>query len=212
MPEPTADDRARAALTEQFGRKEPKVSKDTYTEQEWKDTFERPWIIPNKRYLADGGGDAYCRICIVEKKHGKLAAYRLHVALEEDVMQVQKHGLIHVSCHSCGFDMLIPRKPKTRGLDVGDVWMDEYSKLDSSRMQDLLNQAQRDMTATQVQIRQEEALRRMAQQIGPSGPYEDLERLRHAIEEQRRRAIEMSAAPPMRVGGALDPKKGLSRP
>lgn len=207
-----SDERARAALTEQFGRREPTASKLEYSEEEWVTTFERPWIIPNKDYLSrsteikGSGGHAYCRCCVTEKKHGRLAAYRLHVAFEDDVMQVQKHGLIHVTCHDCNFDMLVPRKPRIRGQKADFELYDEFAKLDPNRMQELLERAQREMTATQVMRQQEDALRRMAAQMPQvSGQFDDLEKLKRAIEEQRRRNLEMSVSPPIiKKGGPFD--------
>lgn len=205
MSKPTADDRARVALTEQFGRKEPKASKDTYTEQEWKDTFERPWIIPNKWYLSDGGGDAYCRICVVEKKHGKLATYRLHIAYEDDVMQVSKNGLIHATCHSCGFDMHAPRKPLARRKDFEAIF-DEYAKIDPKAMDDLIQRslAQKNATATEIQIRQQEAMRRMGQMMAPA---EAEQRRLDALRRAQIDAAKLGALPPIMYRDPLDPNK-----
>lgn len=202
MSEPSADDRAREALTEQFNRKEPTESKIEYSEQEWIDTFERPWIIPDKRYLTTStqvvgsGGHAYCRRCPVERKHGKLAAYRLHVAYEADVMKVAKNGLIHVTCHNCEFDMYIPRSPKTRGHQLDGVY-DEAIKLDPIKMQDMINrataqQSRMDQTRREIELRYGEAMRRIAQAgMDPSHERELIDRL----QEQIRRNAEMASMP-----------------
>lgn len=128
------DEAIRAAITEQVIRKEPTLAAGVYSQQAWEEQFERRWILPDMRYMRTsteiegGGGHIFCRSCVQPKKHGKLAAFKLHVTATEDPMKVAKWGILTLECHNCGFEQIVPRKPKAKSTD--DVYIeDEYGKL-----------------------------------------------------------------------------------
>lgn len=144
---PSEEDALRSAIAEQCNRKEPTPAVQVYTQQAWQEQFERPWIIPNERYLrtstevAGGGGHIFCRACAKPKKHGKFAAFKMHVSIEyTDPMQVYKHGIITLECHGCGFEMIAARKQSISGHDASGMFMDEFSNLDQSKIQSMLAQ------------------------------------------------------------------------
>jgi len=119
-----------------------------YSAQQWQEHFERPWVIPNDRYLRTstevegGGGHIFCRVCVKPKKHGKLLAFKMHVTIDGiDPMQVAKYGIITLECHGCGFEQIVPRKPKIRGQSVDDVHVDEFANIDQSKLGQIMRQA-----------------------------------------------------------------------
>lgn len=143
------EDAIRAAITEQCIRKEPAPSNSVYTEQAWQETFERRWIVPDARYLrsstevAGGGGHIFCRACVQPKKHGKMAVFKLHVTLGPDPMKVAKYGIITLECHGCGFEQIVPRKPRlgnVAGAQVDAVWMDEYASLSQEQLDKIVRE------------------------------------------------------------------------
>jgi hypothetical protein len=138
----------RAAITEQCIRKEPTAAVSVYSQQTWQENFERPWVIPNVHYLRHsteiegGGGHIFCRVCVKEKRHGKLLAYKMHVTVhDDDPMQVNKYGIITVECHGCGFEQIVPRKPKLRGRSADGVFIDEYAEFDSGKREQAMRKA-----------------------------------------------------------------------
>lgn len=143
---PTEEDAIRVAITEQCARKEPVAAVSLYSSATWGENFERPWVLPNDNYLRHsteiegGGGHIFCRSCVQPKKHGKLLAYKLHVTIEDtDPMQVQKHGIITLECHGCGFEQIVPRKPKAAGRDANGMFVDEYNQFDPQKMQAMMD-------------------------------------------------------------------------
>lgn len=127
---PVDDEAVRAALTEQCIRKEPTVSAALYSAKDWEQHFEQRWVLLDERYMRTSteiegsGGHIFCRACVKPKKHGRLAAYKLHVSASDDPMKVSKAGMLLLECHGCGFEMVFHRKPKVAGS------FDEAGKID----------------------------------------------------------------------------------
>jgi hypothetical protein len=158
------DEAVRSAITEQCIRQEPTAAAACYSQKDWELNFEQRWILQDERYMrssteiAGSGGAIYCRTCVEPRKHGKLAAYRMHVTIGDDPMKVAKHGIIQLECHGCGFEQVVHRKPKVSG---GVFGFDEASKIDP-----------RAMSALEQQIKIREAQQRMGKSVLGAGYYD----------------------------------------
>lgn len=206
------DEAARVAITELCLRREPAEAKKAYSVEDWEKEFERPWVLTDERYLrtsteVEGSGRAiYCRICVQPKKHGKVAAFKLYVSYEDDVMKVAKHGLIHMQCHNCNFDMHVQRRAKVRAHEFSSL--DEAGSIDAAAYAQIAQRVGKSKyaTATEVRIRQAEQLRQLHEMQAQGFPQEHLEKLVAELERQHREYIANHAVA-LPIKYPLDPNK-----
>lgn len=186
------DEAVRSAITEQCIRQEPTAAAACYSQKDWELNFEQRWILQDERYMrssteiAGSGGAIYCRTCVEPRKHGKLAAYRMHVTIDtKDPMNVAKHGIIMLECHGCGFEMIVHRKPKIKNASF-----DEAAGIDRSAYEQLVKaqMAQQRMGKSVLGGMGHYDPRMAAQGIGgnalSNGFANELEQLKHAYKSK----------------------------